>query len=91
MFNLPKGPFCQSCGMPINDENLLGLEKNGAKNSEFCMYCYKDGGFVNPDMTIDEMIDKATQILASKKSMPKKQAAMLVNMVIPKLKRWTVK
>ena len=36
--------FCQSCGMPLSDE-VFGTEANGAKNEEYCIYCYKDGGF----------------------------------------------
>ena len=34
--------FCQSCGMPLNPE-VLGTEKDGSKNEEYCTYCYADG------------------------------------------------
>ena len=36
--------FCQSCGMPLNPE-VLGTEKDGSKNEEYCTYCYADGHF----------------------------------------------
>ena len=39
----PNTPFCQSCGMPLTDEGLLGTEKDGAKAPDYCIYCYKDG------------------------------------------------
>jgi len=33
--------FCQSCGMPLNPE-VLGTEKDGSKNEEYCTYCYAE-------------------------------------------------
>lgn len=33
--------FCQSCGMPLNSENL-GTNADGSKNEDYCMYCYKE-------------------------------------------------
>jgi len=47
--------------MPLTDESLLGTEKDGSKNHEYCGYCYKNGAFVNPDMTVDEMQSFITQ------------------------------
>ena len=43
--------FCQSCGMPLSPE-VLGTNADGSKNEEYCMYCYKDGKFLqDPDRT----------------------------------------
>ena len=47
--------FCQSCGMPLNPE-VLGTEKDGSKNEEYCTYCYADGHFT-VECTMDEMIN----------------------------------
>ena len=47
--------ICQSCSMPLTNESLLGTEKDGSKNNEYCKYCYQNGSFVNPGMTVDEM------------------------------------
>lgn len=88
MFNMPKGPFCQSCGMPMEPENLFGSESDGSKSAEYCTYCYQDGNFTAPDITLDQMKEKAVNILVDKKGMQVLQAKMLVNMFIPKLKRW---
>jgi hypothetical protein len=46
--------FCQSCGMPLND-HVLGTNADGSKNEDYCMYCYKDGKFLQ-DCTMEEMI-----------------------------------
>jgi hypothetical protein len=88
MFNMPKGPFCQSCGMPMDAEGLFGSEPDGSKSSEYCIYCYQNGNFTAPNITLAEMMEKATAILVEKKGMPDFQAKMIVNMFIPKLKRW---
>ena len=46
--------FCQSCGMPLT-EDVLGTNTDGSKNEDYCMYCYKDGKFLQ-DCTMEEMI-----------------------------------
>ena len=47
--------FCQSCGMPLS-EDVLGTNADGSKNEDYCMYCYKDGKFLQ-DCTMEEMIE----------------------------------
>ena len=32
-----------------------GTEADGSKNLMFCSYCYQEGAFTEPDMTVDEM------------------------------------
>ena len=49
--------FCQSCGMPLADPGLFGTNADGTPNTEYCLYCYKDGDFT-ADLTMDEMIAK---------------------------------
>ena len=46
--------FCQSCGMPLTDD-VLGTNADGSKNEDYCMYCYKDGKFLQ-DCTMEEML-----------------------------------
>ena len=53
--------FCQSCGMPLNPE-VLGTEKDGSKNEEYCTYCYADGHFT-VECTMDEMINQCAQFV----------------------------
>ena len=57
-----KQKFCQSCGMPLTDE-VLGTNADGTKNEDYCMYCYKDGKFLQ-DCTMDEMIEHCAQFFA---------------------------
>ena len=48
--------FCQSCGMPLETEEVMGTNKEGSKNTDYCIYCYKEGNFTE-DVTMDEMIE----------------------------------
>ena len=54
----PKGPFCQSCSMPLSrDEKGGGTERNGQKSIEYCSHCYSNGTFLQPDITLPQMIE----------------------------------
>ena len=78
--------FCQSCGMPLDDENLLGTEKDGSKTHEYCNYCYQQGNFINPDMTLDEMRSLVKNVMQEKKF--PEQIIEFTLKQLPDLKRW---
>ncbi|MCD4756190.1 zinc ribbon domain-containing protein [bacterium] len=47
---------CQSCGMPLNkDPKGGGTNADGSINTMYCSYCFENGKFVQPDMTLEEM------------------------------------
>ena len=55
----PKGPFCQSCGMPMSkDANGGGTEADGTKSIQYCSKCYANGAFTQPDITLEQMQEK---------------------------------
>lgn len=83
--------FCQSCGMPLNDENR-GTNADGSKNDDYCMYCYQNGKFTN-DCTMDEMIEYCAQFVDEvNKNMPKpmtkEEYKDMMRQYFPMLKRW---
>ena len=41
----PRKLICQCCGMPIEDDSILGRDKDGTLNEEYCKWCYADGTF----------------------------------------------
>ncbi len=55
--------FCQSCGMPLTEE-VLGTNADGSKNEDYCMYCYRDGQFLQ-DCTMEEMIEHCAQFIGA--------------------------
>ncbi|MGE6256450.1 zinc ribbon domain-containing protein [Heyndrickxia sporothermodurans] len=79
--------FCQSCGMPITESSLLGTEASGEKNQEYCIYCYQDGKFKQPDMTMDEMIQFCVPFMVENR-MKEEEAFALLQQTMPFLKRW---
>lgn len=53
---MKKYKTCQSCGMPLKrDPQQGGTEKDGSRSAMYCSYCYNNGAFVQPDITLDEM------------------------------------
>ena len=55
----PKGPFCQSCGMPLSkDSGGGGTEADGSRNTEYCSNCYQAGRFTQPDLTVEGMQER---------------------------------
>ena len=83
--------FCQNCGMPLTDE-VLGTEADGSKNEEYCMYCYRDGKFLQ-ECTMDEMIEHCAQFVGAFNegngtNISREEYIGQVKMYFPQLKRW---
>jgi len=85
-------PICQSCGMPMDNDELKGTEKNGRKSDDYCVYCYADGAFTK-DMTMEEMIQMNIQFLdqwieSTGVQMTEDEAIAELRKYLPTLKRW---
>lgn len=52
--------ICQSCGMPLNNKEELGTNKDGTMNDDYCKYCYKDGEFID-DVSMEEYIEMCSK------------------------------
>lgn len=83
----PQGPFCQSCGMPLAKPEDFGTAREGFRVNDYCQFCFVDGVFRNPSISMNEMADLCTHQLA-KKGMPEKNARALMTRTLPLLKRW---
>ena len=82
-------PRCQSCGMPLSaDFGNYGTDENDAPVSEYCMFCFKQGRFTDPNQTLDQMIASSIDNMTTDLGMPLEQATQLANSVIPGLRRW---
>lgn len=85
---LGESRFCQSCGMPMPSEEVLGTEQDGEKSTDYCVYCYEDGVFKQPDTSLQEMIDLCTGYLIQE-GMNEAVARKLLADQLPYLKRWS--
>ncbi len=88
MINREETPLCQSCALPMSDCEMFGTHADGTTTKEFCIYCYQDGQFKEPTITMQEMIDKCVLIMCRQKIMPEEKARVLMTETIPDLKRW---
>ncbi|WP_421909216.1 zinc ribbon domain-containing protein [Methanolacinia petrolearia] len=79
---------CKSCGMPLARDEDYGTEENGSKSSKYCIYCYKDGKFIEPDLTKEEAVEKYAPMMAEHLGMPLEKAKMMVNSYLSSLPRW---
>ncbi len=84
--------ICQSCAMPMADESLYGTNADGSKNSDYCIYCYKDGKFLQ-DCTMDEMIEHCAGFIDEvnknlEHPITKEEYIGQMKMYFPHLKRW---
>jgi hypothetical protein len=82
----PQGIFCQSCAMPLQKPGDFGTNADGSKNQEYCQYCYQKGKFTEPEITMEQMIEKCTGIMKQMNT-PEAQIEQ-TKKFIPMLKRW---
>ena len=78
--------FCQSCSMPIDTQENRGTESDGSLNAEYCKYCYQNGLFTNPDMTLTDM-RSIVKTEMEKRNISSDIIAGALN-ILPGLKRW---
>jgi hypothetical protein len=78
--------FCQSCTLPIDKLEDRGTQKDGSKSDIYCKYCYKDGAFTDPGMTLERMKEIAKSEMG-KQHLPDNIIQQSIDM-LPRLKRW---
>ena len=82
--------FCESCGMPMGEtDEMYGTELNGSKSTDYCMHCYENGAFTNPNLTLTEQIASVAALMVSNFGFSPEDAKEQCEAGIPTLKRWT--
>lgn len=78
---------CQSCGLPMKkDPQGGGTNADGTKSAMYCSYCYQNGAFYSPNMTVKEM---QTLVKGKLKEMGfPGLVAWFFTLNIPRLSRW---
>lgn len=84
---MEKVSMCQSCSLPFNEEHAHFIVKEAdGSQSIYCTNCYKDGEFLQPNLTMEEMIEMLVPILG--RSLGEEKAREELSRVIPTLERW---
>jgi hypothetical protein len=80
--------FCQSCAMPMA-ENDFGTNADGTSNDLYCKYCYVDGKFTEPDITMEGMIERCVPFMVEQ-GWAEDEARSLLEENLPLLERWQI-
>ena len=80
----PQKLVCQCCGMPLED-GIIGRNKDGSLNEDYCKWCYADGTYTYSNM--DELIDVSVKHLANQ-GFSEEQAREYMKQLLPTLDYW---
>jgi len=78
--------FCQSCSMPLKEEANFATNVDGSCNKEYCVFCYKEGKFTEPDLTLESVLENVEKIM--KEMDMSEDVIEKTKLMIPNLKRW---
>ena len=81
----PRKLICQCCGMPLEDDSIIGRDSDGSLNEDYCKWCYADGTYTYSDM--DELIDVCVRNMVDE-NFPEEQARSYMKELLPKLDYW---
>ena len=80
----PHQLICQCCGMPL-EYAIIGRDKDGALNEDYCQWCYADGTFMYSNM--DDLIDVCVPHMVNA-SFTEEQARSYMKEMLPRLDYW---
>lgn len=81
----PRKLICQCCGMPLEDDSIIGRDSDGSLNEDYCKWCYADGTYTYSDM--DELIDVCVRNMVSE-NFTEEQVRSYMKELLPKLDYW---
>ena len=80
----PNQLICQCCGMPM-DDSIIGKNKDGTLNEDYCQWCYADGTYTYSNM--DDLIDVCVGHMVNE-NFTEEQARTYLKQTLPKLDYW---
>lgn len=79
--------ICQSCGLS-NEPDEKGTEVDGTLNDDYCDGCYEHGEFIEPEITLEKMIEKSATSTTKSQNMTLEEARNHHGTLLPTLIRW---
>ena len=80
----PNQLICQCCGMPL-DDSIIGRNKDGTLNEDYCQWCFADGTYTYSNM--DDLIDVCVGHMVNE-NFSEEQAKIYLKQTLPKLDYW---
>lgn len=80
----PNKLICQCCGMLLEDE-IIGRNKDGSMNEDYCKWCYADGTYTYSNM--DDLIEVCVKNMVNE-NFSEEQARTYLKIELPKLDYW---
>ncbi len=80
----PRQLVCQCCGMPLED-TIIGRDKDGSLNEDYCKWCYADGTYTYSSM--DDLIDVCVSHMVNE-NFSEEQARSYMKQLLPTLDYW---
>lgn len=80
----PRQLVCQCCGMPLEDA-VLGRNKDGSINDQYCQWCFADGTYTYSNM--DDLIEVSVKHMVSE-GFTEEQARSYLKQLLPTLDYW---
>ena len=80
----PRQLRCQCCGMPLED-SIIGRDKDGSLNENYCQWCYADGTYTYSNM--DDLINVCIPQMI-KQGLSEEQAREYMEQMLPTLDYW---
>lgn len=84
LLGAPRKLICQCCGMPLEDA-IIGRNKDGSMNEDYCKWCYADGTYTYSNM--DDLIDVCAQNMANEE-FSEEQVREYMKQMLPGLDYW---
>ncbi len=84
LLGAPRQLICQCCGMPLEDQ-IIGRNKDGSLNEDYCKWCYADGTYTYSNM--DDLIEVCVGHMVNE-TFSKEEARAYMKQMLPKLDYW---
>ena len=79
---------CQSCSRPMTALEDFGSVSAGERSEKYCNCCLQDGHWIEPDVSMQELIDRCVEIWVENEISTREDAADYFAHLFPTLERW---
>ena len=84
LLGAPRQLICQCCGMPLDDA-IIGRNKDGSLNEDYCQWCYADGTYTYSNM--DDLLEVCVRHMVNE-NFTEDQARAYMKQRLPQLDYW---